>query len=259
MNPTLERERIPGQPAPPDFAYEPEEGQFSDVQYHVLCAQPDGLFIPCMKILYNGKPRLIYLPGNRKTLPDVLPPPDSSRLTALKRRLWDCVDKVRENEFLRVENIAASPGRIYVDETTSRISMCYFPLKTPLFPDEASFRRAWEKVADVERAKNTRPNFPRLAGIGVSYNFTIDKDEYILGRDPERVDASIKEQNISRVHCRINRVNGRYAVTDLKSVGHTYLNDQLLEPKRSYPIRPGDVLKLDNMRFRFVLNQGDAL
>ncbi|MBQ7680626.1 MAG: hypothetical protein IJT31_00255, partial [Oscillibacter sp.] len=162
MNQALE---IPGQPAPPDFAYELEDGQFSDVQYHALCAQPDEFLIPCAKILYNGKPRLIYLPGNRKPLRDIPP----RGLAALRRRLWDCVDRVRENEFLRVENIAASPDRIYADEHTGRVSLTYFPLKEPLFPDEASFRREWEKIAGPEQPKNKRPALARLVGIGVPY------------------------------------------------------------------------------------------
>ncbi|MBQ9618293.1 MAG: FHA domain-containing protein [Oscillibacter sp.] len=252
MNQALE---IPGQPAPPDFAYELEDGQFSDVQYHALCAQPDEFLIPCAKILYNGKPRLIYLPGNRKPLRDIPP----RGLAALRRRLWDCVDRVRENEFLRVENIAASPDRIYADEHTGRVSLTYFPLKEPLFPDEASFRREWEKIAGPEQPKNKRPALARLVGIGVPYNFTVDKDEYILGRDPERVDgAPIQEENISRVHCRVSRMNDRYTVTDMESARHTYLNDRLLEPNRPYPIRPGDVLKLDTMRFRFALSQENA-
>lgn len=47
--------------------------------------------------------------------------------------------------------------------------------------------------------------------------YAIDKDEFVIGRGKKYSDLAIKDANISRRHCAITRIDGRYYMRDLGS------------------------------------------
>ncbi len=82
----------------------------------------------------------------------------------------------------------------------------------------------------------------------------IDKDNYILGKNPSMVDGAITfNKAISRVHCKITNSNGEYMITDLESVNGTYVNKVRLLPKEPHPLKNGDVIRLANSDFKIVI------
>ena len=73
----------------------------------------------------------------------------------------------------------------------------------------------------------------------------------MIGKKAELCDGIIGfNQMISRSHCRINRVGGRYTVTDLQSANGTYVNKVKLQPNVPHPIQNGDVVRMANSDFR---------
>ena len=81
--------------------------------------------------------------------------------------------------------------------------------------------------------------------------FVIDRDRYVIGRDPERADGVVTfTDTIGRVHCQISWTGNDYAVTDMDSTNGTYVNGKALQPYQPVPIKNGDMLRLADHDFR---------
>lgn len=74
---------------------------------------------------------------------------------------------------------------------------------------------------------------------------------FTIGKNTGVVDAALSyNQAISRLHCRITKLNGRYQITDLGSVNGTFVNGGRLTPNLPYQIENGDTVLLANSSFR---------
>lgn len=84
--------------------------------------------------------------------------------------------------------------------------------------------------------------------------FVIDKKEYLIGKDPQKVNGFIDSNAaISRVHCKISCVKNQFFLTDVGSTNGTYLNEIKLLANQPKEIVPGDIVKLANSSFQLVL------
>ncbi|MBE6835602.1 MAG: FHA domain-containing protein [Ruminococcaceae bacterium] len=74
-------------------------------------------------------------------------------------------------------------------------------------------------------------------------------DSVIFGRDPSQCDLPIDNPYVSRVHARLFKHNGRWAIEDLNSTSGTYLNSQKLD--RAVYLDDGDIISLGGSEFRY--------
>lgn len=83
----------------------------------------------------------------------------------------------------------------------------------------------------------------------------ITKDIFILGRNTFTASGGNVFNNklIGRIHCKIEKIDGKYYVEDLNSVNGTFLNGTRLEANCSQLIENGDSLRLANTEFRIVI------
>lgn len=80
---------------------------------------------------------------------------------------------------------------------------------------------------------------------------TVNKDEFILGKKSDSVDGVISfNKMISRIHCKINKINGQYTITDLQSSNGTYVNKARLQPNQPRQLKNGDIIRLANSDFQ---------
>jgi len=78
--------------------------------------------------------------------------------------------------------------------------------------------------------------------------YTIDKQEFMIGRGQKYCDLAIKDANISRRHCAVVRKNGEYFMTDLGSTnGIEYQGERI----NNHRIGNGYVYLLCNHELRF--------
>ncbi len=85
--------------------------------------------------------------------------------------------------------------------------------------------------------------------------FVINKDSFLIGRNSSAVDGVVSFNGmVSKVHCRIDKYRSKYALTDLKSANGTYINKSKLEPNKPYYIKNGDIIRLANSDFQFVID-----
>lgn len=86
------------------------------------------------------------------------------------------------------------------------------------------------------------------------FELLVDKNEYVLGKNPSMVDGAITyNKAISRVHCKITKVDEEFMLTDLGSANGTYVNKVKLSPKQPHPINNGDVIRLANSDFKIIV------
>ena len=85
------------------------------------------------------------------------------------------------------------------------------------------------------------------------FEIVIDKDEMLLGKKQELVDAVIPFNNmISRKHCKIIRVNGKFYISDEGSANGTYVNRVRLAQGQRFQISKGDIIRLADSDFQIV-------
>lgn len=79
---------------------------------------------------------------------------------------------------------------------------------------------------------------------------TINQPEYLIGKNPNMVNGAVTHNPaISRVHCKIAFIEGRYYLTDLGSANGTSLNHTKLEKQQTVEIHSGDYITLANSEF----------
>lgn len=89
----------------------------------------------------------------------------------------------------------------------------------------------------------------------VRVEIEVTKDDFTIGKNAAIVDAVVSfNKMISRVHCRIIKVNGQYMIADMQSANGTYVNKVRLVPKQLYPIKNGDIVRLANSDFQVVIS-----
>src|SRR5215213_1072462 len=71
---------------------------------------------------------------------------------------------------------------------------------------------------------------------------TLDKPRIVLGREAKDCDYVIPNQAVSRVHARIELVEGRHYIEDLKSRNKTYVNNKLIDART--PLNDQDRIKI---------------
>jgi hypothetical protein len=101
----------------------------------------------------------------------------------------------------------------------------------------------------IDESPNNEKNIGlKLIYTGNNKNITIDidKDEFIIGRDI----VSDTSNAVSRKHCMIIKMNGKYFVQDLKSSNHTLVNGIMIPPYELMELYENDILSMASMDFR---------
>lgn len=85
--------------------------------------------------------------------------------------------------------------------------------------------------------------------------FQLDKPAMVIGRTDEN-DICVNHRSISRHHAKVVRENGTYSVVDLHSANGVRVNG---EEYGKVELRPGDLVDLGHVRFRYVAPGEDFL
>lgn len=79
--------------------------------------------------------------------------------------------------------------------------------------------------------------------------FLLAQNQIIIGRRADRVQVWIDDASVSREHCRIDFIGTKANVTDMGSLNHTYINDQVII--QSAELAHSDMLRVGNVRLRY--------
>ena len=116
-------------------------------------------------------------------------------------------------------------------------------------------RKAEEAPAPAQPEEKPGPGM-QLVALNAPGRLTIaiTKAEFVLGKKAGQVDAVLDfNRMISRVHCKVNRADEGYTVTDLESANGTYVNRVRIRPAQPCPVEDGDIIRMANTDFRVVI------
>lgn len=272
-----------------------DDNQFSSTEYKVLQSQGKDCFVKTMKILLNGNIQLYYLLSGLKSLENLICSLDSESFLMVISNLMTDIIEIKNNGFLSCRNIDISFKHIYVDPSTYKVRLVYLPATIHFFRDEAAFEnelrsslvKLISNISSIESPKTiqfsmdlsngmlklqdlllsikggylSKPNRVcemQLVAMDAPENLVIDitKDEFVIGKKVEIVDKAITfNKMISRVHCKINKSDKGYFVTDLQSSNGTYVNCVKLQPNMPYPVNNGDIVRLANSDFQIIIKR----
>lgn len=275
-----------------------DHSNFLPTEYKVMLNQDNTSFVDCMKILYNGKIELFYLTNQYKTLYSLIPNLSPDNFLMILGNLFTNIISAKSIGFLSCQNIDISLENIYINPTTYKVSLIYFPLNIHLFDDYLSFEN--ELRTSIVKLINSASNLsdPRVSQLafdlsdgtltledlcnkvkGKSINkkimkpvvnqetilhlvamnvpgrieVIVNKNEFVIGKKKAAVDGCFTFNDlISRVHCKINKTDNGYTITDLKSANGTYVNNVRLMPNKPYPIKDKDIVRLANSNFQIM-------
>lgn len=94
----------------------------------------------------------------------------------------------------------------------------------------------------------------RLVRAGERETIAIGGSGFRIGRDPLS-ELVVADAEVSRLHAEVRYEGGHYVLYDFSSNG-TWVNGQLVAERRT--LRAGDVLKIGNQEFRFLVERAPA-
>lgn len=102
---------------------------FSLTDFKVLKnKEQTGRFIKCSRALFNGRISLVYFPGDKKNLGNILLSVDPESFTLILRNLFEVLLEIKGIGFLSYQNLDISTDKIYIDQKTLSVSLIYLPI-----------------------------------------------------------------------------------------------------------------------------------
>lgn len=244
MNSLLESGLITMKTCGDNFAYVlADNDNFVSTEYKILQSKEEGVFIKCMKLLYNGRIQFYYIVSDYKPFREMIPSLDADSFMAIAANLFADIIDVKNYGFLTCRKIDASFEKIYVDPNTYRVKLIYLPSDKDFYPDEAAFENElrtglvklisdfpslsapktiqfmsdlangmysmsdiYNRIKDVRASAFNAEGQMRLIAMNAPspMEIRVTKDAFVIGKKAEAVDCIIPFNNkISRVHCRI--------------------------------------------------------
>ena len=347
---------------------------FFETGYKVLQNQEKNGFIKAVKVIHNGKIKLIYDISKYKSLASIMPGLNAASFLIIMSKLFDILCETIENGFMQIENININFENIFIDTNNLNVNLIYIPVNTEsngnsksLFEErlKGNIARAISANRNIDNelvnklysnlslANNTiemlrdyintlsytntnynqidnrvdskvnierksAPSIPvkseelksnkeskfisAIKGVfkfnnkkdrtKVSYeknrkvqapinnndsletevlsgdmfiptiaivredalesvNIPITKENFLIGKSVQMADGVISfNKAISRIHCRIIYIDGRYFIKDEKSVNGTFVNNRRVPVDGQVPIKTGDIIRLANSDFQ---------
>ena len=351
-----------------------ESSLFFETGYKVLQNQEKNGFIKAVKVIHNGKIKLIYDISKYKSLASIMPGLNAASFLIIMSKLFDIICETIENGFMQIENININFENIFIDTNNLSVNLIYIPVNTEcngnsksLFEEglKGNIARAISANRNIDNelvnklysnlslANNTiemlrdyintlsytntnynqinnrvdskvnierksAPSIPvkseelksnkeskfisAIKGVfkfnnkkdrtKVSYeknrkvqapinnndsletevlsgdmfiptiaivredalesvNIPITKENFLIGKSVQMADGIISfNKAISRIHCRIIYIDGRYFIKDEKSVNGTFVNNRRVPVDGQVPIKTGDIIRLANSDFQ---------
>lgn len=98
-----------------------------------------------------------------------------------------------------------------------------------------------------------QPTGAVLVRTSTNERISINKPEFVIGKERRRVDYCISNNNsVSRAHAKIKARAGKFFISDLGSTNCTYVNGNKLTPNQEVALSNGDKIKISDEEFQFM-------
>lgn len=104
---------------------------FYDTGFRVMKNQERSCLVPCHKLKYNGKIKLVYFTSEYITLEQMLKNVNAEYTGMLISNLMQAIAEVKGNGFLNISYLDIRMDKIYVDKNTYAVKLIYLPVSIP--------------------------------------------------------------------------------------------------------------------------------
>lgn len=198
-----------------------DNSHFITTDYKVLQGQTNN-FVKCMKMLYNGKTMLCYIPGVLRPLSSLLSQLDGGRFMKIAANLLSDIREVNSNGFLTSCNLDLSFDRIYVNPANGAVSLVYLPLSRKNYEDYYALEAALKTALAEAIAQNANLQDPATARFAECLNDSMHGVDSLLiligdnGRQPHIPEKDVRPGATSphgQARCAIVAVNAPMELT----------------------------------------------
>jgi len=103
---------------------------FLYTSYKVLKSHEDNGFVKCNKVSFNGKDKLIYDIEKYKSLDCILQTINFNTFSVIMSNFLKIVLQVKENGFMKCENLDLQVDKIFVDINSCNVYLIYLPIES---------------------------------------------------------------------------------------------------------------------------------
>ena len=101
---------------------------FYDIGYKVMQNQEESCLLPCYRLKYNGKIKLVYFTNNYSKLSEKLNDLEEDKIGELLANVFEAIIQIEGIGFLDMGCIDGRLDHIYVANNTNTIKMIYLPV-----------------------------------------------------------------------------------------------------------------------------------
>ena len=264
------------------FAYTLDDDVSLQPSDHVMINNRPDNFISCSHVKFNGHNMLYYINGSYKPLSERFNNSlKTDDIISITHNLLESIKEVKDTGLLSCKMISVHPDNIFIDSSTLKTFLVYFPINKSLHDDMSSFDEDVKsvlcelittnpfaestEVADLlselrsdscsfndiyERRFN--PDMPPKLIFSMINNSSrileVTDSEFIID---SKNNSSFPFGNSSdHVRCVITRDDQHYWLNNLDKSSSVILNNVSLQSNVAYPIINDDTVKLAGIDFR---------
>ncbi|MDY5912421.1 MAG: FHA domain-containing protein [Inconstantimicrobium porci] len=188
------------------------------------------------------KVHLVYIPTAQKNMADFTNIEDELR-TSLVKIIHDNY-KIQNDKVMKFKEDLTN-GMVSLEDIISGMK--------DVNMSAGSYRTAMHTGSADSVMKIISINDPRHCVM------VVDKTEYRIGKNPSLADGVISfNKAISRLHCKITNISGKYYISDLNSSNGTYVNRKKVQPDTPQLLQDGDIIRLANSDFKISLQRREV-
>lgn len=188
------------------------------------------------------KVSLVYLPMSKHFFLDY--PAFETQLRASLIKLINSINNLSSNKTMQLAN-DLSNGMLKLEDVLQKLKGD-FSVGTEAANAPSNIPRGLQGNSGLHIIALNAPQH---------FELFINKPQFVIGKKASAVDGCIPFNNmISRIHCRIDKYDNSFTITDLGSANGTFVNKKRIETNRPYPIKDSDIIRLANSDFQVKIN-----
>lgn len=241
----------------------PSEDRIDEVFYRQLQTIP-GL-LPCTIVRWNGQQSLVYMTHNKEPIKDS----EHKRVAILT--LLSCVERVMQDETLRVTCLSLREEDIWVDKQTGSVGLIYCEVLEKVSQEmfghclqqrvselcDSAVRQllaewlllngdqALRGIGEVIALLSQRVYVLESLQGDVPFCWRVSKKEmFVIGKSVHANGCLSSQTSVSHIHCRLHYDRQAWWIEDLGSVNGTFVNDTGLLPFHKQKVSVGETIRI---------------
>lgn len=232
----------------------------SHTGYDRMQKSPLPFLLPCHKVLYDGRIKLIYRTEGKISLCEAADCLTHRQRDHAVSELFDAAALLKERKYFPFGQLELETEKIYIDLETYQIYIIYLPVyhkdqAVSIQILEEQIKQKLEKLYKMYR-RDTKKFVLQRIGAERKESWELKEKSFVIGKQREKVQCVVADSKaLSRRHCILFWNFGKWWIMDLKSRNGTFLNKTKLIPQQWYALCPGDQIFAADCQFCLLYEQ----